>query len=46
MVNCMNARDELMSMLFLADPETASMVREKLSGRLPPVTEIELASDR
>jgi nitric oxide reductase NorD protein len=39
----MNPCDDLMSMLFLADPETASMVREKLSGRLPPVTENELA---
>ena len=38
----MTTCDELMSMLFLADPETASMVQEKLSGRLPPVTENEL----
>ena len=36
------AREELMSMLFLADPETATLVREKLSVRLPPVTENEL----
>ncbi|MBI5593455.1 MAG: VWA domain-containing protein [Deltaproteobacteria bacterium] len=38
----MTTRDELMSMLFLADPETATLVREKLSGRLPPVTDDEL----
>jgi nitric oxide reductase NorD protein len=38
----MNARDDLMSRLFLADPETASMVQEKLSDRPFPVTEIEL----
>ena len=38
----MTARDELMSTLFLADPETAYIVQEKLSGRIPPVTEEEL----
>jgi len=38
----MTARDELMSMLFLADPETAYIVQKKLSGRIPPVTEEEL----
>ena len=38
----MSAHDELMSMLFIADPETAFMVKEKLSGRLPQVTEKEL----
>jgi len=37
-----SAIDDLMAMLYLADPETASMVWEKLSGRLPPVTEKEL----
>ena len=38
----MSERDELMSMLFLADPETASMVQIKLLDHHPPVTEIEL----
>lgn len=38
----MTARDELMSLLFLADPETASMVQKKLSDRLSPVTKKEL----
>jgi nitric oxide reductase NorD protein len=40
--NSMNVRDKLMSRLFLADPETASMVQERLSVRPFPVTEIEL----
>ena len=39
MVNTMTAQNELMSTLFLADPETASMVQEKLSHRQFPVTE-------
>ncbi|MCX5883909.1 MAG: hypothetical protein NTU74_19560, partial [Deltaproteobacteria bacterium] len=38
----MTAFDVLMSTLFLADPETASMVQEKLSHHLPPVSEKEL----
>lgn len=38
----MTAREELMDMLFLADPETASLVRDKLSDHLPPVTDKEL----
>ncbi len=39
----MTARDELMSALFLADPETAAVVQDKLSARLPPVTDTDLA---
>jgi nitric oxide reductase NorD protein len=38
----MSERDELMSMLFVADPETASIVQIKLLDHHPPVTEIEL----
>ena len=38
----MTPRDELMSALYLADPETAAMVQVKLSDRLSPVTENEL----
>lgn len=38
----MTAFEESMAMLFLADPETASLVREKLSDRLLPVTDKDL----
>lgn len=38
-----SACQEIMSLLFLADPETASLVQEKIAGRCPPVTETELA---
>ncbi len=42
MKNSMNVRDDQMSILFLADPETAAMVRDNLSGRIPPLTDTEL----